>query len=50
MGCRKIVNRVGVFRKLLFSLFTVKLYKVSFRKMPENSPCSIDITGCLWSG
>lgn len=50
MGHRKIVNAVGVFRKLLFSLFSVKLYKISFSKMPENSPYRIYITGCLWSG
>lgn len=39
-----------VLRKLLFLLFSVKLYNVCFSKMPENSPNSIDrvvMIGCL---
>lgn len=44
MGRGKIVNAfsLGILRKLVFSLFNVKLYKVCFRKMPKNSPYSID--------
>jgi len=44
MGHRKTVNAFSlrVLRRLLFSLFNVELYKVCFRKMPENSPYSID--------
>lgn len=50
----KVVNAFSlrVLRRLLFSLFSVELYKVCFRKMPENSPYSTDgvvITGCLLS-
>lgn len=46
------MNLVGVLRKLLFSLFSVKLYNVCFSKMPGNSPYSIDgivTIGCLWN-
>lgn len=54
MGHGKIVNAFSlrVLRRLLFSLFNAELYKVCFRKMPENSPYNIDgavIMRCLLS-
>ena len=52
MGRGTIVNVFRVLRKMLFALLNIKLYKVCFRKMPKNSPYSIDgvvIIGCLLS-